>query len=263
MVKLREILDYCWTLAPEGLQESWDNVGLLCGRRDAEISRVLVALDPTEVTAREAVETGAQLLLTHHPLMFSLKAVSDETAAGRTLLYLAEHGVAAVALHTNLDSARGGVNDCLAGLLGLSEPVPLCPSASNPGAGLGRIGTIPPVHLPVFVEFVRQQLDCQGLRYADAGRPVSRVAVGGGACMDCLPQVVAAGCDTFVTGDVKYHQFMDAVNQGVNLIDAGHFETENPVCGWLCDRLRAQFPALSVQLSEKHCDLIQFACANG
>lgn len=258
MVTVAQLLEFCGQLAPEAGKEEWDNVGLLCGRRDREVTKVLVALDPTETVAQEAAVWGAELVLTHHPLMFSTKSVSDDTATGRTLLTLAEHGIAAIAMHTNLDTAPGGVNDCLAQLLGLTQTVPLVPAAQVSG-GLGRIGTVAPMLMDAFVAFVRTQLRCPGLRYADAGQPVHRVAVGGGACMDFLPQVVAAGCDTFVTGDVKYHQFQSAVNQGVNLIDAGHFETENPVCAWLCGQLGAQFPELAVRESEIHTDLIQFA----
>ena len=97
------------------------------------------------------------------------------------------------------------------------------------------------------------------MRYAPGGRPVRRVAVGGGSCMDFLPQAIAAGCDTFVTGDIKYHQFQQAAKLGVNLIDAGHFPTEDPVCEVLCGCLRGQFPEIEVKKSGIHGDCVKFA----
>lgn len=262
MRTVQEIESALLELAPYGMKEDWDNVGLLCGRGGQEVRRVLVALDPFQSVAQEAVEVGAQLLVTHHPLIFHpARAVTDRDPLGRTILYLVEHGVSAVNMHTNLDSAPGGVNDHLALTLGLREIGVLAPAGRDGQGreyGIGRWGVTDETDLLSFLALVRERLHCGGLRYADGGRPVRRVAVGGGACGDLMRQALDLGCDTFVTADLKYNQFADARDLGLNLIDAGHFPTENPVCPVLADYLRARFPELEVMLSKTHADVVKF-----
>ncbi len=262
MKTVKEILAALFELAPANMKESWDNIGLLCGHREALAETVLVALDPFPDVAREAKQLGAQLLLTHHPLIFgSIQAVNDDSIVGKTLLYLIENGIAAVNLHTNLDSAPGGVNDVLASALGLSGVHVLKPVGEDGQGrpyGLGRYGTVKECRLPEFLQKVRERLHCGGLRYAEGGKPVSKVAVGGGACGEFLRDAAALGCDTFVTADVKYNMFADAVELGVNLIDAGHFPTENLICPYLAEQLRRCFPDLRVLESATHQDCVRF-----
>lgn len=255
MAKVSEILDFLLTFAPKERKEDWDNVGLLCGRREKEVRKVLVALDVTMAVAKEASAMGAELIVSHHPLLFSVNSLSDETPQGQLLLTLAGADIAVISMHTNLDSTPGGVNDVLARCLGLAD----IRTFDGAAYGIGRIGEVKEQALSVFVRTVKRQLHAGGIRYADGGRKVHFVAVGGGACMDFLPQAMAAGCDTFVTGDVKYHQFQKAAAMGVNIIDAGHFPTEDPVCAVLCGLLSSQFPALTVKKSEIHGDCVNFA----
>lgn len=263
MHTVREIYEALFAFAPAYMKEDWDNVGLLCGRMDAAVSRVLVALDPADWVLQEAKRQGAQLIVTHHPLIFSpVKSVSDETEIGKKLLFLAENGIAAMNLHTNLDCAPGGVNDVLAATLGLADVrvlEPLGQDAQGREYGLIRVGNAPEQPLEAFSALVCERLACPGLRMADGGRQVSCVAVGGGSCAGEMEQVLAAGCDTFVTADVKYHQFLQAAELGLNLIDAGHFETENPVCAVIERILRERFPALTVLRAKSHKDPTQFA----
>ena len=248
--------------APRGLAEDWDNVGLLCGRKAQEVTRILVALDPFEDVCREAAERGAQLIVTHHPLIFvAPQSVTDRDSVGRSILYLARHGISAINMHTNLDCAVGGVNDVLARTLELRDIRVIGPKktdAQGRECGLLRAGTTEETTFAAFAAHVKAALSCGGLRCVDAGRPVHCVAVGGGACASELPDVADAGCDTFVTADCKYNQFQDALDLGINLIDAGHFETENPVCAPLAAYLRGKFPELEVLLSERHADPIKF-----
>lgn len=262
MATVREIEQAIFDWAPRALAEDWDNMGLLCGCAEREVNRILVALDPFEDVCREAHARGAELLVTHHPLIFTpLKAVTDRSSVGRCLLYLAQHNIAAINAHTNLDCAAGGVNDVLARTLGLSGVRVIGEAktdAQGRVCGLLRAGTVEETPLPAFAARVKTALGCPGLRVLDAGRPVRFVAVGGGACGSELSDVIDAGCDTFVTADVKYNQFAEAHAMGVNLIDAGHFETENPVCAVLADYLRGKFPALDVLLSETHADPVKF-----
>ena len=255
MSTVREILNFCLSKAPKEYKEDWDNVGLLCGCMDAEVERVLVALDVTLAVAQEAKNMGASLIISHHPLLFSVKSLSDETTEGRLLLYLAANHIAVISLHTNLDSTPGGVNDCLAQRLGLLNIRTL----DGADHGLCRIGETDPQNIETFARFVKEQLGAGGVRYVDGGKTVRCVAVGGGACMDFLPNAIAAGCDTFVTGDVKYHQFQHSQALGINLIDAGHFPTEDPVCEAVCTLISSQFPELLIKKSEIHGDCVKFA----
>ncbi len=251
MQTVNHILDALWALAPQQLAFEWDNVGLMCGHSNGSVQGVLVALDPTPAVAAEAQEAGCQLVVTHHPLWGKMQRITDGDLNGRLLLSFLERGLALISMHTNLDRAVGGVNDVLAQTLGLQD-IQLLPE----GEHLIRQGTAPRQTLPEFAAQVKRLLSCSGLRYVSGGKPVEQVAVGGGACTDYIPQVLAAGCDTFVTADAKYHDLANAAAMGLNLIDAGHFETENPVCGVLAQHLRQSFPDIQVSLSQGHRDPI-------
>lgn len=262
MTTVAQILQAVQELAPVSMKMDWDNVGLLCGSRDQAVNRVLLALDPFEGVCREAEQWGADLIVTHHPLIFSpLKAVTDETAVGRCIQRLCRAGISAINAHTNLDCAPGGVNDVLAETLGLQEIQVLEPMGLDEQGrpwGLLRMGTVPEQTLPAFLAAVKQQLGCPGLRYCDGGKPVRRVAVGGGACASELLDAWRAGCDTFVTSDVKYNQFWDAQDLGLSLIDAGHFATENPVVSLLAQKIAERFPEIQVKISQTHTDCVKF-----
>ena len=173
---------------------------------------------------------------------------------GRGLLTLCRNGISAINAHTNLDCTEGGINDVLAEKLGLSQIAKL---ETDP-EGLLRSGTVPNQELTAFLASVKTALGCDGLRYADGGKPVSKVAVGGGSCANAMRAAVAAGCDTFVTSDVRYNQFWDARDLGLTLIDAGHFCTENPTVAVLAEKLAAQFPEITVKISETHADCMKF-----
>ncbi len=255
MTTVSDVLACIHTLAPPSLAESWDHVGLNCGHLDAAVHTVLVALDPFAAVCREAAEVGAQLLVTHHALLWQPGFLTDQDEQGKNALFLIEHGIAHINAHTNLDCAPGGVNDALAARLGLEACQVL---SGESGMGLLRIGQTKQQPLSRFLQTVTASLGCPGLRYVSGGRPVHRVAVGGGACGSFLYDAVRAGCDTFVTADVKYNQFWDAQNLGLNLIDAGHFYTENPVCTVLAARLTQAFPEMQVLLSKTHSDCMKF-----
>ena len=263
MATVADILKFIETAAPPCMAESWDNVGLLCGRRDREVKKLLVALDPFRNVIQEAIDWNADLIVTHHPLIFRDKilALNEDTETTRCLLTLIEHRIAAINAHTNLDLAPGGVNDVLAATLGLTDITLTHPEgtdeAGNP-YGLLRCGNVEPQPLARFLETVKEKLKCDGLRYVDAGKPVRKVAVGGGSCADGMFEALAAGCDTFVTSDIKYNQFRTAYEIGLNLIDAGHFHTENPTMPVLAEKLQAAFPKVAVKLSETHWECMQY-----
>lgn len=259
MATVKDIYQYIDSFAPFQTQMSFDNAGFLVGRGTREVMSVLVALDITETVAVEAVEMGAQLIVSHHPVIFiPQKSVTDEDPGGRTLLTLIEGGLAAICAHTNLDAAQGGVNDVLAQALGLTELSPLEPGrtdASGLAYGIGRVGLLfegGGVTPAEYAVRIKKTLNAASVRYADGGRPVHRVAVGGGACGDLFRLALEKGCDTFVTSDVKYNHFIDAKALGLTIMDAGHFATENVICPVLVQVLRKQFPSLRVEQSGVH-----------
>ena len=254
MKTVHDILNYLWTVAPEEGKEPWDNVGHLVGRRNAEVDHILVSLDITMPVIQEAAEKGAQLIVSHHPLIWdTYKHVTDSVFQQDKVLTLAEHKIAAICMHTNLDEAVDGVDDTLVETLGLT------PEGHLAEGTIGHVSTLPePMALQDFLREVKEKLHANGLRYCDSGRPVHRIATGCGSCGEYLADAVKAGCDTFITGDVKYSVMIDALGQGINLIDAGHFQTENPVCARLEALLCGAFPELTVLRSQDHRDETHF-----
>ena len=253
MATVADILAFVENLAPRYMKCDWDNVGLLCGRKEKDVKKILVALDPFRSVIEEAIEIGADCIVTHHPLIFRnpLMAVNEDT----------ETGIAAINAHTNYDLAPDGVNDVLTRTLGLQNIEVINPEGEDAHGrpyGLLRCGTVGEISLQAFLLGVKEQLDCEGLRYVDSGKPVRKVAVGGGSCADEMHDALAAGCDTFVTADVKYNQFRTAYELDLNLIDAGHFHTENPSMPILAEKLREAFPGTEVIFSEKHTDCMKF-----
>lgn len=244
-------------LAPRELAQSWDNVGLLVGDPDQQVGSVLVALDITQAVADEAIEKGCKAIVSHHPLMncawSPVQNIRTDRPQGKLIATLLRSGISAICMHTNLDSASGGVNDALAEALGLRDITVLSED------GIGRIGVLAQeMPLDSFASFVKHSLGANGVRYADGGRPVYRIAVGGGACGEYALLARDLGCDTFVTADLKYHDFQNASNWGLNLLDAGHYPTENMVCGVIESFLHSRFPEMAVIRSSVHQDIIQY-----
>ena len=256
MATVDDICDYLHCIAPTELKMEWDNVGLLCGDPNKKVKKIMIALDPFEGVCQEAANWGADVLLTHHPLIYRpLTHITSDNTTGRCINTLIQNSIAAINAHTNLDIVSGGVNDCLASVLGLQN-IHVVPSSH--GYDLLRSGTVTPSTAEKFSSFVKAALGCKGVRYVDAGIPVQKVCVGGGACGDGISDALAAGCDTLVTSDIKYNQFWDAKTLGINLIDAGHFFTENPVCKMLQLQFSEKFPDIIVKISETHEDPVKF-----
>jgi dinuclear metal center YbgI/SA1388 family protein len=255
MTTVADILKLIETFAPTYMKEPWDNVGLNCGRMSKEVRKILVALDASTEACHEAAEIGADLLLTHHPLLFhALPTVTDESSIARSVMILVKNNISHFCAHTNLDAAEGGVNDVLAEVLGLENAAPFAEGLW----GVMRAGEVREQSLQEFLAFVKEKLHTPGLRYCDTGKPVHKVAVGGGGCAGGWYEALKAGCDTFVTSDPKYNEYWDAYDQGLNMIDAGHFYTENPVCYVLAAKLREAFPALEVKIAESHTDCLKY-----
>lgn len=263
-VKVKDVFDFLQEKAPFELQMGFDNAGFLVGRKNRDVEKVLVALDITEEAIAEAVQIGAQLIVSHHPVIWGgAKSVTDDTVVGRKLLALVENGIAAICAHTNLDAVADGVNDALAKRLGLTEIGQLHQDGVDGNGrpyGIGRIGLLPAGYenCEQFALNVKELLGANGVRYVDAGKPVRIVAVGGGSCSDMIGDALAQGCDTFVTSDVKYDGFLDARAKGINLIDAGHYPTENVICPVLADWLCERFGDIEIVVSEIHSEVFSY-----
>ncbi len=258
MAAVREVYEAMDRWAPFGIQMDFDNAGFLVGRGDREITKILVTLDITLDVVREAADWGAQLIVSHHPVIFHpVRSITDGEPTGKILLELIERGVAAICAHTNLDAAQGGVNDCLAQALSLTQVGQLHQDGTLPdGApyGIGRVGLPhkPGLSAAEYAAYVKGQLGAASVRCTDGGNPVTKVAVGGGSCGSMLEDALREGCDTFVTADVKYDTFLQAKALGINLMDAGHFATENVVCPSMVNFLAEHFSGVEVRQSQCH-----------
>ena len=225
------------TAIPRSLSCDWDNDGLMCcPLPEKEVSRVLIALDITEEVVDDAIGGGFDVILSHHPIIFKgLRAVEPSNAVARKTIKLIQNGIAAMSFHTRLDALSGGVNDVLAARLDLKNTEPFGVDAIP----IGRIGELEvPMTLEAFAEQVKLALHVPAVSVADAHRPVHRVAVLGGSGSDDVAAAMAAGADTYVSGNLKYNQMVDAPDEGINLIEAGHFYTEQPICYHLADMVK-------------------------
>lgn len=261
MATVNDIFSYFEEHIPTYMKMEFDNPGFLAGNGDTHVDRVLLTLDITGETIEEAKQTGAQLIVSHHPIFFELHNVSTNDLIGRRLVSLIESHISAICLHTNLDAVAGGVNDALMDALGAKTAGILQPMGIGSDGrpyGSGRYGTVPEMPLETFLAQCKNNLAANGLRYVGSGRPVHKIGVCGGAGASMLMDAVQLGCDTFITGDVKHNVFIDAKELGINLIDAGHFPTENVVLPVLQTMLHNAFPILDVRISQVHVQPEQF-----
>lgn len=233
-MNLQAFLEQMEQIAPRELALGFDNPGLLIGPEKQEIRKVLIALDCSPATVKEAISWGADLLLTHHPVFFGgTKHILPDDPATAAPWLLLRHGIGLFAAHTNLDAAPGGVNDCLAEALGMQNVAPLPPD------GLGRMGRVPATSLAAFGRQVQQALRAT-VRIAGApDAPIATVAVVGGSGGDAIYAAKAAGADVLVTGEIKHHQALEAGILGLCIIEAGHYETEHVVLCRLLERLQS------------------------
>lgn len=265
LADLRRVVERFW---PAETAEAWDRVGLVAGRDDAPLRRVLLAVDAVRATVDEALDLGADVLLTHHPLLLrGVHTVAEDTAKGALLASLIRGGCALLAAHTNADAPEGGVSDVLAARLGLVDAVPLV-SGADPAAGIGRAGALAdPVPLREFAERIAAALPgtVSGVRVAgDAERPVSRVALCGGAGDGLLDHPLVRAADVYVTSDLRHHPAQESLEQssvsgGPALIDISHWAAESLWLQGAADRLAAELPGVEFVVSGIRTDPWEFA----
>ena len=244
---VRELYAFLNEKIPPSLSCAWDNDGLMCcPDPDREVRRVLVALDITATVVKKAIGEGYDTIVSHHPMIFSpLRAVEPSDPVARKVIALVRGGVTAMSFHTRLDAVEGGVNDVLAEALGLCDVTPF----GQDGEAIGRIGTLKKaMTLAEFAALVKRATGAEQVLVSDAGRPVCRVAVLGGSGSDDVKAAERAGADTYLSGELKHNWLTDAPERGMNLVAAGHFHTENPICARLCELIREADATVQVEI---------------
>jgi GTP cyclohydrolase I len=235
MMMLKDVMAVLDTIAPFEAAETWDNVGLMVGDQESPINSVLVALDPSLEVIHTAKEGGIDLILTHHPLILKpLARIDLQEVIAKKIAMLILTRINLISMHTNLDKAPGGVADELAKRLALSDVRP---------HGYMRIGFI---NKPTTMNEWITAMSIRDARLIDNHREVSMVAVCPGSGMEYWKHALSLGCDTFVTGDVRYHAGLDAKEAGMNVVDLGHFGTEEIIVAPLAERLKQELKGVAI-----------------
>lgn len=260
MPQIHDILTALEQQIPLGLAESWDNVGLLLGDAQSEARGIMTCLTLTGEVADEAIAQGANLIVTHHPILFkAVKRLTTETTEGRMLLSLIRAGVSVYSPHTAFDSAKEGINQQIGVALGLNEiqPLRLKPQSND---GSGRMGQLAsPIKLQELMR--RLKVICPAERHTfvgDSEMSCQKIAVACGAAGEFLADSAAHGCQVFITGETRFHTCLEARSLGTALILVGHYASERPAVENLATKLQAQWPTIQVWASQAETDPIQF-----
>lgn len=255
-MKCKEIISRIEEKYPLSFAEGWDNSGFLAGSMEQEVENVFLALDVTDETLEAAIRAGADLMITHHPLIFSgMKRVVADDFIGRRVIGLIQNQIAYYAMHTNFDVL--GMADLSADYLQLSQREVLEVTYSQEGRteGIGRTGILPQtMTLKECGEFVKRQLSLPFVKiYGDLGQKVTKAAICTGSGKSLMKDVLRSNAQVYITGDMDYHSAIDAVSQGVGIIDAGHYGTEYIFMEYMEKKLAHMMPELNVQKMEcKH-----------
>lgn len=239
---------------PRTYAEPWDNVGLLVGDENADIRKILVALDVTDETVDRAVALKADLVVTHHPLIFKpLSRLTMQDRIGRRILKMASHHISYYAMHTNFDV--GGMAQLNASELSLKEDMVLQETGEDSqgnSRGLGRIGYLPEkITAGELAERVKKKYRLEHIRlYGNPDQIVDKVAVCSGSGKSLIPEALSQQADVYITGDLDYHSAIDAAAEGLILIDAGHYGTEFGFIPFMAGQLKQWFPSLEIEMGD-------------
>lgn len=226
-MKAYEIAQIIEKEAPASLAYSWDNVGILCGDGNKEVKKALLTLDVNEFTVNEAVKNKCDMIISHHPVFLGgIKKIDFSASEGRMIKNLITNNITIFAAHTNMDTAKNGINKVLADIFELTDVKII--EENGEETGLGRYGSLKnPISLELFSKTVKEKLNTPCVRVSgDLNKEVKTVAVASGSCSDIIPTALEKGCDVIITADMKYHSAMDSVFSGIAVIDAGHYPTE-------------------------------------
>lgn len=264
-MNIGEILEYINEFAPWKYAEEWDNVGLMLGSRNCEVKKLMVCMDVTSKTIREAIDQKADLIVSHHPFLFSkLNSIDFDTVKGQQISELIRNNICVISAHTNLDVAAGGVNDTLAKAVGLTDVGMLkayVPKGTGTELGMGKIGELPAkLSFSEFINNVKAKLGTANLRIIGVQPEfVKNAAVFCGSFDGDLEAIKRSGVDVLLTGDLKYHTALDAAEMGLCIIDAGHFATEHLITNKLKEILKNRFNKAEIVCSEQEKDPFIFA----
>jgi len=267
-----DIIKVLDSVAPPALAEAWDNVGLQVGDPGRTVKNIWIALDPTYPVVKAACRRKIDLLITHHPLLFKpLQSLNFRTPVGSIIDLAVRHHLAIFAAHTNLDSALGGVNDILAGRIGLYDLKPLVraqepqrfqdnddpPGLPDQGPGLGRVGRLGSASdLETLARKIKNELELPHLKLAgDPALPVEKVAVCSGSGAGLLADFFACGAQVYISGDLRYHDARDIEASNLGLIDIGHFASEHLIVRVLADKLAGIFADSKINATVKACEI--------
>lgn len=259
-LKVKNFVDMMNNFAPENFKEDYDNVGLMVGDNDKEVTSIIVALDCTMKVIDEALSKGCNLIMTHHPLLFHKPSkITSDTLLGRKIIKLIKNDISVYSSHTNLDSVGGGLNDIIMHLLGFNNYKIIDIKDCETSSGIGRIAELDEcISLRDICIKVKHALNASLIRYCgDDLKPIKKIAVINGSGQDYFSQAVEKGADCIITGDTTYHYISDLNEQNISVIDAGHFETEWPSMNIIAQKIRRELNIMnfnnSVVLSDTCC----------
>ena len=247
--KVKDVTKIIEEFAPLSIQEKWDNSGLCIGSPESPVTSVLLGLDCTPELVDEAIECGADMIVTHHPLIFSgLKKISPDDMVGEAVFKAIKAGISIYAAHTNADKVIAGVSGAMAAKLGLENVEIL--SDEGEGTGLGVVGNLPePLTAEQAVELVKNRFSLSALR---ASKPlegkIERVAMCGGSGGSLIAAAKAAGAQLYLSGDISYHNFF--TSEGFMLMDIGHYESEIEIVDILFSLIKKNFPTFAVRITQ-------------
>lgn len=255
-ITVKKVFDFLNDFAPISTKDKYDNVGLIVGDENTVVTKALLCLDITNDVVDEAVKTGANLIISHHPVIFNpLYTVLK----GTPVYAMVENKISGICMHTNLDIAKGGISDIMLDLLGFHSDEVLDVVYEN-GLGYGRISNLPfSTSAKALAEKCKEVFDCKSVRFSQGKNEIQRAAVCSGSGGSELSKAIEKKCDCLITGDIKHDVWIDAKNKSISLIDAGHFCTENIVCHQLLTLLSREFNSLEINVAESNeepCDYV-------
>lgn len=227
----KDIINFLEEKYPRSNAEEWDNVGLLVGNNKKDVKKIQLSIDATEKAVDYAAQNNVDMIVTHHPLIFKpLKSIVMSELSGRKIIKLIENGLNLYSIHTNLDSSKDGLNDYILELLEVKKYKIIDINANDETAGIGRMYTLEEkITILEYADFIKTKMEIKNVRVTsnDLKSEVKKIALINGSGMSYWRKVKSLGADLFITGDISYHDALDAKESGLHLIDIGHFESEN------------------------------------
>lgn len=254
-ITIKDIAEVIENIAPTNTAEAWDNVGLLVGDYNRKVNKVLIALDVDDKVLQEAIDIKAELIISHHPFIFSpINKINSDDYTGRLLLKAIENKIGVYSAHTNLDMAEGGTNDVLTEIFELEEIEPIIIASAEKESSLGRIGHLKSTYtLKQLADYVKEKLETDIVRFVgDGDKTINKVAVvaGSGGNSIYINQAIKQGADALITGDIKYHVAQEALQNNLCLVDGTHYALEVPIVKKLKRYIEGSIKGIEIICSE-------------